>query len=205
MRTESDSERESAIGRTPAQEQRQRTRAPVQTRWRALRASLWNRRRWLRVGRDVLLLSLLLNLVAVWQARDHLAAGTAPNAVLRTVRGEPVRLDSLRGKPVLLAFWAPWCPVCRLESGNLNRAYRWVGDRATVILVAASYDNVSQVEASARAQALEAPVLLADDSALGAFRVSAFPTAYFIDAEGRVKRSVSGYTTTLGLVARLLF
>jgi len=173
--------------------------------WRDRLAPLRDRRRWLGLGRDALLLTLLLGLLGVWQTRGHLPAGSAPAVQLRSLGGEPVALESLRGKPVLLAFWAPWCGVCRAEAGNLSWAQRLVGDRARVIAVAASFEDVAQVEAAVRAQGIDLPVLLADDQAQAAFRVDVFPTAYFLDAGGRVKRSASGYTTTLGLVARLLF
>lgn len=171
---------------------------------RALLAPLTDRRRWLAIARDLVVLLVILNLVALWQTRDHLPAGSSPGVVLRTLRGEPVALDALRGKPVLLAFWAPWCQVCRAESGNLSRVQRLVGDRARVVLVAASFDDVSQVEAGVRQQGIDAPVLLADEAARSALRVDLFPTAYFLDADGKVKRTVSGYTTTLGLLARLM-
>jgi thiol-disulfide isomerase/thioredoxin len=127
-----------------------------------------------------------------------------PAAVLATLDGERVALDSFRGKPVLLAFWAPWCTVCAAESQNLSWVRRIVGDRARVISVAASFENLAQVRAYVRDHGVDYPVLLGDDALLRALRVEAFPTTYFLDAQGRVRRSASGYTTTLGLLARIV-
>ncbi len=127
-----------------------------------------------------------------------------PAAVLETLDGGSVALDSLRGKPVLLAFWAPWCTVCAAESQNLSWVRRMVGDRAHVISVAVSFEDVAQVRAYVRDHGVDYPVLLGDDALLRAFRIEAFPTAYFLDAQGKIHRSASGYTTTLGLLARLM-
>ncbi len=147
--------------------------------------------------------ALVLGLGA-WQTRDHLGGGETPVAVLTTLDGKPVALDSLRGKPVLLAFWAPWCTVCAAESQNLSWALRLAGDRARVVSVAASFEDVAQVRAYLRDHDVDYPVLLGDDAVLRAFHVEAFPTVYFLDEHGRVRRSATGYTTTLGLLARLL-
>jgi thiol-disulfide isomerase/thioredoxin len=162
------------------------------------------RRRWARWGIDLALLGALVLGLGAWQTRGHLGGGERPAAVLATLDGERVELDSFRGKPVLLAFWAPWCTVCAAESQNLSWIRRIVGDRARVISVAASFEDVAQVRAYVRDHGVDYPVLLGDDALLRAFRVEAFPTAYFLDAQGRVQRSASGYTTTLGLLARLV-
>jgi thiol-disulfide isomerase/thioredoxin len=143
--------------------------------------------------------------IGAWQTRGHVASGTVPNGVtLRSLDGGTSRLSSFRGKPTAVAFWAPWCSVCKAESGNLSWLARLVGDRAQVVSVAAAYDSVGDVQTYLRDQRVDYQVLLGDDEVVRAFRIQAFPTVYFLDAEGRVKGSVSGYTTTLGLLVRLL-
>lgn len=161
-------------------------------------------RRWFRWTRDLLVLAVALAVVGTLQTWRHLGRGATPALTLRTLSGDPVDLDALRGRPVLLAVWAPWCPVCKANAGALARAARLAGDRAHVVSVAASFDDPAEVGAAARDQGLPGPVLLADDDAVRALRVESYPTYYFLDAEGRVKRSAAGYTTTLGLLARLL-
>ena len=150
------------------------------------------------------MLAALVLGIGAWQTRSHLSGGQAPDAVLTTLAGERVSLDSLRGKPVVLAFWAPWCSVCAAESQNLSWAQRVVGDRARVVSIAASFEDLAQVRAYVRDHGVDYPVLLGDDALLRAFHVEAFPTAYFLDSGGRVQGSVTGYTTTLGLLARLI-
>ena len=97
-------------------------------------------------------------------------------------------------------------PGLRAPSRATSRALaRWAGDRGRVVSVASAYGDVAEVRAYMKEHEVAYPVLLGDDETVRAFRVEAFPTVYFLDAEGRIKRSVAGYTTTGGLLARLLF
>jgi peroxiredoxin len=158
---------------------------------------------WKRWAVDLAILAAVVLGIGAWQTRRHLSGGEAPAALLKTLDGQAVSLASLRGKPVLVAFWAPWCTICAAESQNVSWVRRIAGNRAHVVSVAVSFEEVAQVRTFVREHAVDYPVLLGDDGVVRAFRVDVFPTVYFLDAEGRVRRSASGYTTTLGLLARL--
>jgi peroxiredoxin len=170
-------------------------------RWLARFVALRDRR-WFRWSMDLVVLAALLGGIGAWQARHHLR-GAPPEVVLRTLDGAPASLAALRGKPAMVAFWAPWCGVCGAQSGNVGWALRLAGDRARVVSVASSFDDLGQVRAYMTEHGVTYPVLLGDDAVVRAFRVDAYPTLYFLDAEGRIKGSVSGYTTTAGMLARL--
>lgn len=150
------------------------------------------------------MLALIVLGLGAWQTRNLLSRGTAVELELPTLAGAPMSFSSLRGKPVLVSFWAPWCGVCKELSPNISRVRGWVGDRAHVVSVATSYQHLGQVQAFATQQHLEYPVLLGGENELQRFGVNAFPTLYFLDEQGRVKGHAVGYTTTLGLLFRLL-
>jgi len=171
-------------------------------RWLAAYLALCDRR-WFRWTRDLLVLAALLLAIGAWQARGHVR-GPPPEVALRTLEGAPASLASLRGKPAMVAFWAPWCGVCGAQSRNVGWARRLAGDRARVISIATSFEDVAQVQAYMTDHGVEYPVLLGGDDAVKAFKVEAYPTLYFLDAEGRITGSVAGYTTTAGMLARLL-
>ena len=170
----------------------------MKQRWLALR-----KRRWFRWTVDLSVLVLIIAAAGLWQTRSHVS-GPAPAFSLQSIAGQTVSLESLKGKPVLLAFWAPWCGVCKTESRNFSWVKRLAGDRVHVISVASSWEQLSEVQEYVAQQEVDYPVLLDVDQLSTRFKVEAFPTVYFLDGEGRVKRSAVGYTTTAGLLLRLL-
>ena len=149
------------------------------------------------------LLAIVLALGA-FQTRNH-PRGAAPAYTFTTLEQLPVPLGSLAGKPTLIAVWAPWCGVCKAESGNVSRARDWLGSRANVVSVATAFNDVSEVRQYMVAQGVDYPVLLARDDFQRLMSVEAFPTVFVLDSQGRVVSSMQGYTTTLGMVWRTLW
>lgn len=137
-----------------------------------------------------------------WRTRGHIAR-VLPSQTLPALSGQPVTFDSLRGKPTLVAFWAPWCDVCKAESQNLSWVRKIAGQKANVVSVAAAFSDVEEVRQYVQGRGVDYPVLLGDDNTVRDFHVSGFPTVYFLDETGKVKRSTFGYTSTVGLLVRL--
>lgn len=153
---------------------------------------------------------LLLALLAVhaWQTR-HVPSGPAPGFSAPAVaapNGTTVSLAQWRaahpGQPVALNFWAEWCPVCKLEQGNVSRVARhW-----PVLTVALRSGDAPAVqrELARRGLAWDA-VADPHGEIAAAYGVSAVPAFIVIDADGRISTSSVGYTTTPGLWLRLLW
>lgn len=159
--------------------------------------------RWAQWAFELTVALAIVFAIGLWQTRGHLR-GEVPARALPTLTGGSLALSELRGKPVLLAFWAPWCTVCKAESQNFGWVQSLVGERAHVVTVASAYEDVGQVREFLQAHGAGYPVLLGDAEWTARFGVSAYPSVYFLDAQGGIKGSAVGYTTTLGLLLRLL-
>ncbi|MBI5497089.1 MAG: redoxin domain-containing protein [Deltaproteobacteria bacterium] len=172
--------------------------ARLRTRIQAAGRAHW----YVRWGVDLVWITVFVAAVSAWQTRSHVR-GDAPAFSAPTLDGGQVTLTSLRGRPVMLAFWAPWCVVCKQEAPNIEWTRDLVGDRARVLTVASAYRDTREVQRYVDDRAMASPVILGGDDVAARFRVEQYPTVYFLDEEGRIKNSVVGYTTTVGLLWRL--
>jgi peroxiredoxin len=135
----------------------------------------------------------------------------APDFTLPDVEGRPVRLRELRGKLVLLNFWATWCPPCRLEMPSMERLYQTF-KQTDFAMLAVSIDRqgVQVVKPFMEELKLTFPALL--DSKMEIARqygLRGLPTTYLIDRDGRLIGAAVGgrdwYSTEAkALIARLL-
>ncbi|RME43798.1 MAG: TlpA family protein disulfide reductase [Chloroflexi bacterium] len=119
----------------------------------------------------------------------------APDFTATTLTGETVTLSQLRGRPVVLNFWATWCPPCRAELPHFQAAHQAYGDQVAILAVDEREDP-QQVAGFAQRLGLTFPIPLDTDGRVGVlYRVRAFPTTYFIDADGVIRRVIRGTTT----------
>jgi thiol-disulfide isomerase/thioredoxin len=155
-----------------------------------------------RIAIELALVLVVLVAVGAWRTRDH-ARGALPEMTLAALDGRELSLRNLAaGRPRVLAFFAPWCGVCKLTSQNLRWLAGAVGDRG-VIAVASGWDDVAEVRRYVAENAPGRTVLLdAGDRLARRLGVTAYPSFYFVSAGGEIIESTVGYTTTLGLLLR---
>ncbi len=117
----------------------------------------------------------------------------APNFTLTTTDGQTVSLTDFKGKPVLLNFWATWCPPCRAETPDLQATHREIGDKLTIIGVNMTSQDGGDVTAFMREFGVTYPVVLdSNGDAARAYNILGLPTSVFIDRNGIISEVFTG-------------
>lgn len=157
------------------------------------------RPRWLKWLIEGLILLALFFSIRSCNAPE-VSDGQAPPLAGQLLNGDVVSLADYQGDPVLVHFWASWCPVCELEQGGIDK----VADDWPVLGVAMQSGDAAEVARYMQAQAVDYPTLLDEDGALARrFGVKGVPASFIIDAEGNIAFAQTGFLTGWGLRARL--
>ena len=106
--------------------------------------------------------------------------------------GEELALSDLRGKVVVLNFWATWCPPCREEMPSFESIYREYKDRDVVFVGVAVADTEERARDFVEGVGVTYPIGLDTSGIAEAYRVTAMPTTFFIDREGTITRKLQG-------------
>lgn len=109
-----------------------------------------------------------------------------PDFTLPDLGGRPVSMRNLRGRPVLVSFFATWCPPCVEEAPSLDKLARRLGDKATVLVVSVDedLDALKKFYASG-----SAATVVRDESQKvpASFGTSKYPESFLIDKGGKVR------------------
>ena len=112
----------------------------------------------------------------------------APDFALRTPEGDTVRLAGVRGKPVWINFWAPWCPACRTEMPRLEGFYLQHEADGLVILGVGVRDSPENMRAYAGEVGVTYPIVVDVDGRIAdTYQALALPVHYWIDRDGVVR------------------
>jgi thiol-disulfide isomerase/thioredoxin len=111
----------------------------------------------------------------------------APEFHLKTLDGQPLSLAGMRGKVVLLNFWATWCGPCRAEIPDLIALQTKYKDRLQIIGLVVDSDDEGEVRAVVREEGINYPNALSPNEVRGQYGgISALPTSFVLDDQGRV-------------------
>jgi len=156
----------------------------------------------LHLPRLVIQLGLLL--LIIFSIRSCQLAGTvsgeAPIINDRLLTGEMVNLKKFRGEPILVHFWATWCPVCKLENSNINS----IAKDYPVITIAYVPESEKEVKEFVRDERLSMPVIVDLMGEWGKlYGIRGVPVSFILDPDGNIQFTEFGYTTEMGLRLRL--
>lgn len=103
-------------------------------------------------------------------------------------------------KPILLHFWATWCPTCKAEAGNIET----ISKEFEVITIATKSGDNSNIQSYLKSRNLTFKVVNDNNGSLAEkFNISVFPTTIIYDKNREIFYSDVGYTTTFGLWLRM--
>ena len=134
------------------------------------------------------------------------AVKPAPDFALKTLDGSQIHLSELRGKTVLLNFWATWCPPCKAEMPDLNALHREYGEaRNFTVLGIDDEEGQADVAAFAKQNAIAFPLALDSDGAVTSnrYNVRGLPTSLIIDREGNIRDMWAGRISKEAMLTRL--
>ena len=148
---------------------------------------------------NLLLFAVLVTGIRLWQQRD-MVSGAAPELQGVTLSGQPYRLAAHTGRPVLVHFWATWCPICRAEQSSIAAI---AADDPEVITVAMQSGKPEQVAGFMREQGISFAVLNDPDGKISAeWGVHAVPASFIVAPDGKIRFVEVGYTTGWGIRIR---
>jgi cytochrome c-type biogenesis protein len=130
----------------------------------------------------------------VGQAPDTAKAAEAPDFTLESLDGKSMRLSDLRGKAVLLNFWATWCAPCKIEMPWFVELQNEYGPQGLQIVGVAMDDSAKEdIAKFAKDMGVNYPVLLGKEAVGDAYGgVPALPESFFISRDGKIVDRILG-------------
>lgn len=147
-----------------------------------------------------ILLFIAIMQVANWWKTREAQKGNLSEFTGELLDGSAFTIAEFKGEPVLLHFWATWCPICELENGTIQS----ISQDYQVISIASWSEGEAEVKTYMRENQLTFPVMLDNSGGLAqSFGLKGVPTSFILDPYGETTFVETGYSTELGLRLRL--
>lgn len=169
----------------------------LKSRWKALRGNFWG-----SLAVDAALIITAFVLISMWQTRNLPDDDHTPPLELAWL--DDMRADSVMvpGQVGVVYFFAPWCFYCRSSIDNLDELVS-SGKLDWARVVALEYENLDEVREFIKETGVHLPVLLGGSKTTSDWKIRGFPTYFVIDGDGQIVSRSVGYSTKIGLQARV--
>ena len=148
---------------------------------------------------QILLIALVYFSIRYWKSLDDIK-GISPVIQSETLNGYKFDLREKKSKPILVHFWATWCPICKFENPNvvaLNKDYQ-------VITIASWSEGKTEIANYKKSHDLDFSVIVDEDGEWAKlYGVKSVPASFFIDRKGMVRFIEKGYTSEIGFRLRM--
>ncbi len=151
----------------------------------------------------VVIAVVFLMLLAGRRMRHHVSGpslsgdvkgASAPDFTLKSIDGRDLKLSDLRGKAVLLNFWATWCGPCKIEIPWFMDLEKQYGGQGLVVVGVAMDDNAKDVVPKfAQEMKIDYPILLGTEQVADQYGgVEGLPMTFYIGRDGKIVKKVAG-------------
>ena len=160
----------------------------------------WNIKKILKEIVIMALMVFVISNVLSYIRKPDLANSQLPNIQELLINGEQFDSTIYAGKPLLIHFWATWCPTCKAEADNIQRLSEYY-NVLTFAVKSGSDDKLTDYMHDRRFDYN----VINDEAGKWAslYKVEGYPTTFIYDNSGKVSFSEVGYTSSVGLLFRM--
>ncbi len=159
-----------------------------------------NIKKFIKEGIVTLFLAFILVNVISYLKKPELSFSSLPSMTIPMVSGKEFQTLNYHDKPLIVHFWATWCPTCKLEISNFNT----LAKEFNLITIAVQSGSNEALKKFMKERGLEFPLINDRNGVLAKkFAITAYPTTFIFDREGKVAFSEVGYSSTWGLKLRM--
>ncbi len=157
-------------------------------------------KKFLKEGVITLILAFILVNVISYLKKPELSFTSLPSMTIPMVNAKEFHSSDYHDKPLIVHFWATWCPTCKLEISNFNT----IAKEYNLITIAVQSGSNKELKKFMQEKGLDFPLINDRNGVLAKkFAINAYPTTFIFDKHGEVAFSEVGYTSTWGLKLRV--
>ena len=147
--------------------------------------------------KNILRIIVVLSIIIVaCGTREGAKPTDNPDFTLRALDGVEYKLSQLKGQVVVIDFWATWCPPCRNSIPTFTRLYNKYSEQGLVI-VGIGLDDEQALRDFSKQMQIPYPILIGNNEIAKAYNVTGIPKTIFLDKEGKIRKSQTGFAPEL--------